>query len=168
MESDKYTQVLWSLKSTSESWAKEKESQNTHVTGSGKCPRKPSWNSWPLKCLTRQQLFLCSSSLKLLNCQCFNVPSMPFSHLQPIKFTDSSAHGETCSNTMEAKRLNLIAVQSGHEDLVANFTGKERTGGWDCSKINCLTKHLVSSFLLVPFWTQLFVPVVRFTLSCPS
>lgn len=83
MESDKYTQVLWTLKSTSESWAKENERQNAHLTGSGKCPRKPPWNSWD----THQQPFLCSSSPKLLNCQCFNVSSTPFSCLPSIKLT---------------------------------------------------------------------------------
>lgn len=97
---------------------------------------------------THQQLFLCSSSLKLPSCQCFSVPSMPFSHLQSIRLMDSSAYGETCNNS---KRLNLIGVQSDHEDSVANFTWKERTEGWGCSKINSLTKHWVSSFLLVPF-----------------
>lgn len=124
MESDKYTQVLWTLRNTSESWAKENERQNTHVTGSGKCPRKPSQNSRD----THQWLFHCSASLKLRNCQWFNVPSMPFSHLQSIKLMDSSARQETCSNSMEAKRLNLRGVKSDHGDLVENFTGTERVG----------------------------------------
>lgn len=55
-------------------------------------------------------------------------------------------------------------VQLGLEDLVMNLTGTERIGGWGCSKINYLTKHLINSSLLLPFWMQLFVPIVRFTL----
>lgn len=41
---------------------------------------------------------------------------------------DSSAREETCSNSMEAKRLNLIGVESDHGDLVENFTGTEGVG----------------------------------------